>query len=156
MGPGPSSTAAVFVQRDARYVGVIPWEAVGRGQPEVTRVLTRPRSYRDDLQKEFGSAIVLISHDRAVVAEVAVKALVMYRSRCVESGTVHGALAAPRHPWRAPVVDQPADRLRFLPAVRLRQSRPPSANPPTHPTWPDPPNESGSSMTAHALREQSR
>ena len=61
IGPGPSSTAAVFVQRDARYVGVMPWEAGARGQPEVTRVLTRPRSYRDDLQKEFGSAILLIS-----------------------------------------------------------------------------------------------
>jgi peptide/nickel transport system ATP-binding protein len=53
----------------------------------------------NDLQKEFGSAIVLITHDLAVVAEVADDVLVMYGGRCVESGTVHEVLAAPRHPY---------------------------------------------------------
>ncbi len=53
----------------------------------------------NDLQKEFGSAIVLITHDLAVVAEVADDVLVMYAGRCVESGTVHEVLAAPRHPY---------------------------------------------------------
>ena len=52
-----------------------------------------------DLQKEFGSAIVLITHDLAVVAEVADDVLVMYGGRCVESGTVKEVLAAPRHPY---------------------------------------------------------
>ena len=52
-----------------------------------------------DLQKEFGSAIVLITHDLAVVAEVADDVLVMYAGRCVESGTVKEVLAAPRHPY---------------------------------------------------------
>lgn len=53
----------------------------------------------NDLQKEFGSAIVLITHDLAVVAEVADDVLVMYGGRCVESGTVEEVLAAPRHPY---------------------------------------------------------
>jgi peptide/nickel transport system ATP-binding protein len=53
----------------------------------------------NDLQKEFGSAIVLITHDLAVVAEVADDVLVMYGGRCVESGTVKEVLAAPRHPY---------------------------------------------------------
>lgn len=52
-----------------------------------------------DLQKEFGSAIILITHDLAVVAEVADDVLVMYGGRCVEYGTAHEVLANPRHPY---------------------------------------------------------
>ncbi|CAG7573388.1 peptide/nickel transport system ATP-binding protein [Barrientosiimonas humi] len=52
-----------------------------------------------DLQKEFGSAIVLITHDLAVVAEVADDVMVMYGGRAVEHGTAHEVLANPRHPY---------------------------------------------------------
>jgi peptide/nickel transport system ATP-binding protein len=52
-----------------------------------------------ELQKEFGSAIILITHDLAVVAEVANDVLVMYGGRCVEYGTATEVLANPRHPY---------------------------------------------------------
>src|SRR6476646_6986760 len=53
----------------------------------------------NDLQKEFGSAIMLITHDLGVVAEVADDVLVMYAGRAVEYGTSQEVLAAPTHPY---------------------------------------------------------
>ena len=53
----------------------------------------------NDLQQEFGSAIVLITHDLAVVAEVADNVMVMYAGRAVEQGTAREVLAQPRHPY---------------------------------------------------------
>jgi len=53
----------------------------------------------NDLQQEFGSAIVLITHDLAVVAEVADNVMVMYAGRGVEQGTAKEVLAEPRHPY---------------------------------------------------------
>lgn len=53
----------------------------------------------NDLQREFGSAIIMITHDLAVVAEVADHVLVMYAGRSVEKGTAHQILADPRMPY---------------------------------------------------------
>ncbi|MBL1095929.1 ABC transporter ATP-binding protein [Streptomyces coffeae] len=52
-----------------------------------------------DLQQEFGSAIILITHDLGVVANTADDLLVMYAGRAVERGTVREVLRAPRHPY---------------------------------------------------------
>ena len=52
-----------------------------------------------DLQREFGSAIVLITHDLAVVAEVADDILVMYAGRAVEYGTAEHIFNDPEHPY---------------------------------------------------------
>ena len=52
-----------------------------------------------DLQREFGSAIVLITHDLGVVAEVADDILVMYAGRAVERGPAEQVLADPLHPY---------------------------------------------------------
>ena len=41
-----------------------------------------------DLQKEFNSAVIIITHDLGVVAEVADKVVVMYGGRAVETGSV--------------------------------------------------------------------
>ena len=40
-----------------------------------------------DLQREFNSAVVIITHDLGVIAEVADDVLVMYAGRAVEYGT---------------------------------------------------------------------
>lgn len=53
----------------------------------------------NDLQREFGSAIIMITHDLAVVAEVADHVLVMYAGRSVEFGTAQQVLANPRMPY---------------------------------------------------------
>ncbi|WBB81060.1 ABC transporter ATP-binding protein [Micromonospora sp. WMMD882] len=52
-----------------------------------------------DLQGEFGSAIVLITHDLGVVAQVADEVLVMYAGRVVEHGPVGEVLRSPEHPY---------------------------------------------------------
>jgi len=53
----------------------------------------------EDLQKEFDSAIVLITHDLGVVSQVADDVLVMYGGRAVEHGSVEQVLRQPRHPY---------------------------------------------------------
>jgi len=52
-----------------------------------------------DLQQELGMAIVLITHDLGVVADVAESVAVMYAGRVVESGKVRDVLRAPAHPY---------------------------------------------------------
>ncbi|HVE62698.1 MAG TPA: ABC transporter ATP-binding protein [Mycobacteriales bacterium] len=52
-----------------------------------------------DLQKEFGSAIILITHDLGVVAEVADDILVMYAGRGVEYAPVNDIFYRPEHPY---------------------------------------------------------
>jgi peptide/nickel transport system ATP-binding protein len=52
-----------------------------------------------DLQKEFNSAIIIITHDLGVVAEVADDLVVMYGGKCVEDGTVEDIFYRPRMPY---------------------------------------------------------
>ncbi|MER6998873.1 ABC transporter ATP-binding protein [Streptomyces sp. NPDC000410] len=52
-----------------------------------------------DLQKEFGSAVIIITHDLGVVAEIADDILVMYGGRCVERGPVDKIFYEPQHPY---------------------------------------------------------
>ncbi|WP_370079798.1 ABC transporter ATP-binding protein [Streptacidiphilus sp. MAP12-16] len=52
-----------------------------------------------DLQKEFGSAVVIITHDLGVVAELADDILVMYAGRCVEKGPAEAIFSTPQHPY---------------------------------------------------------
>ncbi|MGI5214205.1 ABC transporter ATP-binding protein [Plantactinospora sp. CA-290183] len=52
-----------------------------------------------DLQAEFNSAIILITHDLGVVSQVADEVLVMYAGRAVEHGSVEQVLRRPQHPY---------------------------------------------------------
>ncbi|MFD9792589.1 ABC transporter ATP-binding protein [Streptomyces sp. NPDC059070] len=52
-----------------------------------------------DLQKEFGSAVIMITHDLGVVAEMADNLLVMYGGRCVERGPSEQVFYEPQHPY---------------------------------------------------------
>lgn len=52
-----------------------------------------------DIQKEFKSAIILITHDLGVVAELADDVVVMYGGRGVETGTVYDVFHRPQHPY---------------------------------------------------------
>lgn len=51
------------------------------------------------LQSEFGSAIIVITHDLGVVAEMADDILVMYAGKAVEHGPVQEVFYAPEHPY---------------------------------------------------------
>ncbi|WP_368077446.1 ABC transporter ATP-binding protein [Actinomadura sp. WMMB 499] len=52
-----------------------------------------------DLQQEFNSAVIMITHDLGVVAELSDDILVMYGGRCVEYGAVEDAFHNPMHPY---------------------------------------------------------
>jgi peptide/nickel transport system ATP-binding protein len=52
-----------------------------------------------DLKTRVGAAIILITHDLGVVAEVADKVIVMYAGRKVEEATVEELFRSPKHPY---------------------------------------------------------
>ena len=52
-----------------------------------------------DLKRRVGAAIMLITHDLGVVAEVADRVVVMYAGRKVEEAPVRDLFRAPRHPY---------------------------------------------------------
>ncbi|SEL86489.1 ABC transporter ATP-binding protein [Streptacidiphilus jiangxiensis] len=52
-----------------------------------------------DLQRETGSAVVIITHDLGVVAEIADDILVMYAGRCMEHGPAEQVFSRPQHPY---------------------------------------------------------
>ena len=72
-------------------------------------------------QKETGAAVILITHDLGVVAEVAHRVAVMYGGRIVETGSVREIFARPRHPYTAallrsaPRIDVSGERLDPIP-----------------------------------------
>ena len=52
-----------------------------------------------EIQKKFGVAIMLITHDMGAIAEMADQVAVMYAGRVVETGTADSILDNPRHPY---------------------------------------------------------
>jgi oligopeptide/dipeptide ABC transporter ATP-binding protein len=51
------------------------------------------------MQRDYGSAIILITHDLGVIAGMADKVMVMYGGRAVEYGTVDEIFYNPQHPY---------------------------------------------------------
>jgi oligopeptide transport system ATP-binding protein len=74
-----------------------------------------------DLQKEFGMAIVLITHDLGVVAGSCVETLVMYGGQVMEHGTTTGIFERPTHPYTmgllkaVPRLDKETEKLETIP-----------------------------------------
>ncbi|MDQ6620694.1 MAG: dipeptide ABC transporter ATP-binding protein [Pseudomonadota bacterium] len=104
------------------------------------------------LQRELGMAVIYITHDMAVVAEVADRIAVMYRGEKVEDGPAQEVFASPRHAYTKtllaavpalgsmrgsdlpqkfplPGVDSAGSRTERAPDTRLRRSTEPSAAP---------------------------
>src|ERR1700723_1853939 len=52
-----------------------------------------------DLQQEYGSAVIIITHDLGVVAELSDDILVMYAGRCAEYGSGEDIFSRPGHPY---------------------------------------------------------
>lgn len=51
------------------------------------------------LQQETGMGVIFITHDLGVVAEIAARAVVMYRGEIVEAGTVSELFLSPKQPY---------------------------------------------------------
>ena len=51
------------------------------------------------LQDEFGMAVIFITHDMGVVAEVADRTIVMFKGEAVEQGATETTFTTPRHPY---------------------------------------------------------
>jgi dipeptide transport system ATP-binding protein len=62
------------------------------------------------LREEQGTALVLITHDMAVVAETTERVVVMYAGQAVEQGPTAQVLAGPRHPYTAALLDALPER----------------------------------------------
>ena len=75
------------------------------------------------LQKERGMGLVMITHDLAVIAEMAQRVAVMYAGQLVEEGPVPGLFERPRHPYTEallaaiPEHNKGAKRLSALPGI---------------------------------------
>ncbi len=52
-----------------------------------------------DLQRKYGTAIIFITHDLGVIAQMADHVVVMYLGRVMEEGAVDDIFHAPRHPY---------------------------------------------------------
>ncbi len=76
-----------------------------------------------DLKARKGTAIMLITHDLGVVAEMADRVAVMYLGRIVEEGTVRDIFHRPKHPYTLgllesiPRMDRPQSRLHVIPGA---------------------------------------
>ncbi len=51
------------------------------------------------LQRELGMAVLLITHDLGVVADICERVVVLYAGRVAEAGAAHAMFAAPGHPY---------------------------------------------------------
>ena len=78
-----------------------------------------------ELQKELGTAVVMITHDLGVIAEVTERVVVMYAGRKVEEAGVENFFERPQHPYAhgllrsVPRLSGPQDQIR--PAERLSE-----------------------------------
>jgi peptide/nickel transport system ATP-binding protein len=84
------------------------------------------------LQEDFGSAIIIITHDLGVVAEAADDILVMYAARVAEQAPVNKVFKRPHHPYTwgllgsLPRLDTDLERLVQIPGQPPSLLRPPS------------------------------
>jgi peptide/nickel transport system ATP-binding protein len=95
----------------------------------------------EKLQEEFGSAVVMITHDLGVVAEIADEVVVMYAAEVAEKGHVNQIFKKPHHPYTwglmgsLPRLDADVERL-----VQIQGQPPSMLRPPTgcrfHPRCP--------------------
>jgi oligopeptide/dipeptide ABC transporter ATP-binding protein len=77
----------------------------------------------DELRQRLGMAVLLITHDLGVVAEVCDRVVVMYAGQVMEEGTVEQIFRDPRHPYTEgllaaiPRLGEPVERLRVIPGT---------------------------------------
>ena len=103
------------------------------------------------LREERNIALIVITHDLSVLAQVADRVAVMYAGRIVEEGSASELLTTPRHPYTKslvgafPVVGDPASR--GVPAGLPGDPPDPAARPPAAPSIPAAPTPSSPATT---------
>jgi peptide/nickel transport system ATP-binding protein len=75
-----------------------------------------------DLQAELGMALLVITHDLGIVANLAEEVVVMYHGQIMERGAVQSILEAPRHPYLKALL-RAVPRLHMAPGERLKSLR---------------------------------
>lgn len=78
-----------------------------------------------NLQKSYGTGLILITHDLGVVAEMCDHVVVMYAGKVVESGTVFEIFENPKHPYTKGLLEsiphfesgQRLERLKTIPGL---------------------------------------
>ena len=76
-----------------------------------------------DLQRDFGTAIILITHDLGVVAGLCDQVMVLYGGRIMEQGSAESIFYRPTHPYTlgllgaVPKLDHDGERLVAIPGV---------------------------------------
>ena len=84
------------------------------------------------VQEDFGSAVIMITHDLGVVAETADDVIVMYAARIAERGPVRAIFNEPRHPYTwglmgsLPRLDVNVERLYQIPGQPPSLLHPPA------------------------------
>ncbi len=58
-----------------------------------------------NIRQEFGTAIILITHDLGLVAGMTDRIVVMYGGQVMESGTTESIFSSPEHPYTAALLD---------------------------------------------------
>jgi peptide/nickel transport system ATP-binding protein len=85
-----------------------------------------------ELKAESGAAIILITHDLGVVAEVCDEVAVMYAGEIVERADVDELFASPQHPYTVgllgsiPRLDRPSERLATIEGMVPNMTSPPA------------------------------
>ncbi|MAF05610.1 MULTISPECIES: ABC transporter ATP-binding protein [unclassified Herbaspirillum] len=73
-----------------------------------------------ELQQEFGTAVIFITHDLGVVSRIADRVAVMYAGQVVETSGVAQLFAQPRHPYTRGLLNCIPVRGKTLPGSRLQ------------------------------------
>ncbi len=117
--------AMALIMRPALLIADEPTTALDvTTQAQILALLTK-------LQDETGMAILLITHDLGVVANIAHDVAVLYRGKLVESGPKETVMRRPGHPYLKALIEA-VPRFDMEPGERLTPIRPAKAEIPPH------------------------
>jgi peptide/nickel transport system ATP-binding protein len=86
-----------------------------------------------DLQREFGMAVIFVTHDIGVAVEISERVAVMYAGNIVEEGTTRDIIRDPQHPYTRGLLAanlhgaEKGERLNAIPGAPPALSSPPKA-----------------------------